>query len=264
MRRQWLERMRALRHVAAAAILAATTAGAAAAAGLSTPAAHAVQATPVADSAAGMTSDAASPQFFKVCKDQTYALCAVASCFVFNQVAYCKCDVKSGDSISLPFQFDSDQDVCTVNAEGADNGYMVSTFSLPDSVVSPGGDQALYTCPAATSDGAYAQCDGGICFTSSEGQSFPDFDQPLDHHQIICACPITVASPQTAKLGYQIAGPYPCQDSYFQNCRSETANTKTGSTIQVGAPAGVPRFLTRQLNGSVPPLNECQPPRGAD
>lgn len=207
-------------------------------------------------------ADATSPRFFKVCKNQTYALCAVSSCLAFNDVAYCKCDVKSGDSISLPFRFDS-EDVCTVNAAGADNGYMVSTFSLPDSVRA-GGNQALYTCPAGSSDGAYAQCDGGICFTSSEGQSFPGFSQPVGKRQIICACPITVANPATAMLGYQIAGPYPCQESYFRNCRSETANSKTGSNIQVGAPTGIPRFLTRQLYGSVPPLNECPAPQGAD
>jgi hypothetical protein len=175
-----------------------------------------------------------------VCKGQTYALCAVASCFVFNEVAYCGCDVKSGDSISLPFQFDGGKDVCTVNAEGSDNGYMVSTFSVPASVVAPDGDQALYTCPAGTSDGAYAQCDGGICFTSTEGQSFPGFDKPLAKDQIICSCPITVAK-TTATVGYQIAGPYPCQDSFFQNCKSETANTKTGSMIYVGAPTGSAR-----------------------
>src|SRR3954470_8540669 len=87
---------------------------------------------------------ASHPKVFKVCHDQTYALCAVASCFVLNQVAYCKCDVKSGDSISLPFKFDKGEDVCTVNAEGAGNGFMVSTFSLPPSVVAPGGDTALY------------------------------------------------------------------------------------------------------------------------
>jgi hypothetical protein len=57
----------------------------------------------------------------------------VASCFVFNQVAYCKCDVEQGDSISLPFEFDG-QDVCDVNATGPTNGFMVSTFSLPESV----------------------------------------------------------------------------------------------------------------------------------
>jgi hypothetical protein len=36
------------------------------------------------------------PEFFKICHDQTYALCAAASCYIFNQVAYCKCDVQNG------------------------------------------------------------------------------------------------------------------------------------------------------------------------
>jgi hypothetical protein len=203
---------------------------------------------------------ASRPKVFKICHDQTYALCAVASCFVLNQVAYCKCDVKSGDSISLPFKFDKGEDVCTVNAEGADNGYMVSTFSLPPSVVAPGGDTALYNCPASTSDGAYAQCDGGLCFTSTEGGSFPGFDKPLKKGEIVCSCPITVANPSTAKIGYQIAGPYPCQKSFFANCDSAKANTKTGATIYVGAPTGVPRLLTRLLDGSVPKLNTCLSP----
>jgi hypothetical protein len=205
----------------------------------------------------------AAPQAFKICNGQTYALCAVASCFVFDQVAYCKCDVKFGNSISAPFSFDNGEDVCTVNAKGADNGYMVSTFSLPDEVVS-GGPLALYTCPRRTSDGAFAQCDGGICFTSTEGQTFPGFDEPLEQNQIICSCPITVANPSTAKLGYQIAGPFPCEKSFFQNCKSTTTNTNTGTTIPVGAPTGVARLFTRLLNGSVPPLNECPAPRDTD
>ena len=92
---------------------------------------------------------------FKVCRDQTYALCAVASCYVFDQVAYCKCDVEDGDSISLPFEVDG-EDVCDVNARGPANGYMVRTFSLPDAVVKDG-PLALYTCPAGSSDGACAQ-----------------------------------------------------------------------------------------------------------
>jgi hypothetical protein len=219
---------------------------------------------PAGVDAAQPSSDAAasarSPKVFKVCHDQTYALCAVASCFVFNQVAYCKCDVKSGDSISLPFRYGKGKDVCTVNAEGADNGFMVSTFSLPPSVTAPRGDMALYDCPAATSDGAYAQCDGGLCFTSTEGQSFPGFDRPLGKNQIICSCPITVADPDQARLGYQIAGPYPCQKSFFQNCRSAKANTRTGSTIYVGAQAGVPLLLTRLLTGTVPQVNRCRYP----
>ena len=68
---------------------------------------------------------------FKVCKNQTYALCASARCNVYDGVAYCQCDVKHGDSISLPFRM-GDKDVCAVNAAGADNKYMISTYSLPE------------------------------------------------------------------------------------------------------------------------------------
>lgn len=85
---------------------------------------------------AGMATT--STKFFKVCDgtaaDGTpvpHGLCAVASCFVLNKLAYCECDVASGDSISLPFKFDSEQDICTVNAAGVGNGYMASTFSFP-------------------------------------------------------------------------------------------------------------------------------------
>src|SRR5205823_692938 len=43
----------------------------------------------------------AAGDVFKICKNQIYALCAAAHCFVLNDVAYCKCDVEFGDSISL-------------------------------------------------------------------------------------------------------------------------------------------------------------------
>lgn len=200
------------------------------------------------------------PTGFKVCAGQTYALCAAAKCFVFNGLAYCKCDVEFGDSISLPLKFDDGQNVCTTNAEGPKNGYMVSTFSVPASVVAPNGDKALYTCRARSSDGAYGQCDGGICFTSTEGQSFPGFEKPLKKDEIICSCPITVADPAAAKAGFQIAGPYPCQPSHFDYCKSASANTKTGSTIYVGAPIGTARLLAQMLYGSVPPLHRCTSP----
>jgi len=203
---------------------------------------------------------AGSPELFRICHNQTYALCAVASCYVFNQVAYCKCDVENGDSISLPFEVDG-EDVCDVNADGPANGYMVSTFSVADSVLA-GGDMALYTCPAGKSDGAYAQCDGGFCFTSTEGSpSFPGFDQPLADDEIICSCPITVANPDTANFGYQIAGPYPCEADFFENCQSARTNKKTGTTIPVGAPTGSALILTLLLDGPpVPPLNRCPSP----
>jgi hypothetical protein len=201
------------------------------------------------------------PKVFKICNDQIYALCFTASCFVQNGVSYCECDVRSGDSISLPFKFGKDEDVCSVNAEGGENGYMVSTYSLPKSVTAPDGDKALYDCPAGTSPyGAYAQCDGGICFKSTEGQSFPGFDKPLAKDQIICSCPITITDPSAAKMGFEIVGPYPCQPSYFNNCSSLTQKPKTGSTLYSGAPIGVPAYLTHLLYGDVPPLNRCRPP----
>ena len=178
---------------------------------------------------------------------------------MLDGLAYCKCGVMSGDSISASDAFGNGQNICSVNAEGAENGYMASTFSLPESVVAPGGNQALYTCPANTSTGAYAQCDGALCFTSTEGQSFPGFDEPLTDGEIICSCPITVANPATASVGYQIAGPYPCQKSFFKNCNSATASNKNGSQIYVGAPIGVAQLLTFQLYGSVPTLNQCLP-----
>ena len=206
-----------------------------------------------------IAAQTAPPGFFKICRNQTYALCATASCTVINQVAYCNCDVKKGDSISLPLKVDG-QDVCSVNAQGAENGYMVSTFSLPEEVRAPNGNRALYTCPAGASDGGYAQCDGGVCFTSSQGKSFPGFKNALGAANIICACPITLPDPTKAPVGFQIAGPYPCDDSWFRYCKSAVANTRTGSTVMVGAPTGTARFLTRRLYGSVPPLHQCPAP----
>src|SRR5262245_22613817 len=58
---------------------------------------------------------------FKILNNQTYALCAASSSFVFNKVAYAKCDIEFGDSIMLSFDFDHGQDVCTVNKEGVKN-----------------------------------------------------------------------------------------------------------------------------------------------
>lgn len=208
-------------------------------------------------SALSADSATTKPGVFAICDEQTYALCAVASCFVFNNLAYCTCDIKKGDSISVPYHYGRGKNVCSVNADGVGNGFMVSTYSLPASVVAPRGDKALYTCRASTATGAYAQCDGGICFRSTQGQNFPGSNKPLKEGQIICSCPITVADPATARIGYQIAGPYPCQRSFFKYCDSRVANTNTGSTIYVGAPTGTAAALTRLLDGSAPPLNRC-------
>jgi hypothetical protein len=197
---------------------------------------------------------------FKICNDQKYALCATAKCFVFDDISYCRCDIQFGDSISLAFNYAPGRDVCTANAQGARNGFMLSTFSLPRAVVAPSGRKALYDCPA-TSTGAYAQCDGGFCFKSTRSQRFPGFAKPLAANEIVCSCPITVPDPATAKIGFQIAGPYPCERSFFKNCRSPPASASTGATIFVGAPTGTATVLAKLLNGSVPQVNRCRPPR---
>jgi hypothetical protein len=198
----------------------------------------------------------AAPDPFSICEKQRYALCATAECLVYNEVAYCRCDVKRGNSISETDAID-EGDICDVNRQGYRNGYMMSTYSLPSSV-KVGGNQALYTCPADSSDGAYAQCDGGFCFGSTRGHRFPGFSKKLKANEIVCSCPISVAVPGTSPIGFQIVGPYPCEASFFANCKSAKTNTSTGSHIFVGAPTGSPRVLTELLDGSVPPLNYCE------
>ena len=188
-----------------------------------------------------------------ICRDQTYALCAGASCFVFNDVAYCTCNVLKGDSISAPFNYDS-SNICSVNAEGVNNGYMASTFSLPDELKAPSGNQALYICPR-TSLAAYAKCDGAICFTSTTGGTFPGSDTPLGDDQIVCSCPVERANPVQ---GLEIIGPYPCQESFFRYCDPAVANGDNGSTLYDGTSIGSTVTGTRLLYGSVPPLNTCQ------
>ncbi len=203
----------------------------------------------------GKLLDKMAGHSFKVCKNQTYALCAAARCNVYDGVAYCQCDVKHGDSISLPFQMGS-KDICSTNAAGADNKYMISTYSLPELIASPQGGGAVYTC-SGEGTGAYAQCDGGICFRSTEDTTFPGFDKPVPKGQIICSCPITQAKPGEDAQSYQILGPHPCDKSFFRYCKATTATSKTGSTIYVGAPAGTAQGLAVLLNGKVPPVNEC-------
>src|ERR1700680_1932405 len=71
---------------------------------------------------------------FAICQNQRYALCAEASCFVYDGVAYCKCDIKSGDSISLQLTYSTpggERNVCDVNRQGRTNGSMVRRLSLP-------------------------------------------------------------------------------------------------------------------------------------
>jgi hypothetical protein len=156
---------------------------------------------------------------FVICDHQRYALCAEASCFVYNGVAYCKCDVMNGDSISLQLSYTSatvEENVCDVNRQGRPNGYMISTYSLPKDA-EKGGTAAAYTCPGSANVGtgviapiAYGQCDGGLCFESTRGQRIPGFTGHLRARQIICSCPISTdaTAGSSDSLGYQVFGPY--------------------------------------------------------
>ena len=157
-----------------------------------------------------------------ICRIQIHALCATARCFMFDGIAYCTCNIKQQEHQFLAlFNYDSDKDICTVNAQGVHNGYMMSTYSLPSVLLSPNGNKAFYDCPGATASGAYAQCDGGFCFRSSQGQTFPGSDKPIRKDQIICSCPVTVAAPP-AKIGYQIPGPSPAGAASSRTARAST------------------------------------------
>jgi hypothetical protein len=213
---------------------------------------------------------------FVICQKQRYALCAQASCFVYNGVAYCKCNIMAGDSISLQLDYSTpvaEKNVCDVNREGSANGYMVSTFSLPYDV-RKGGSAAVYTCPGSSDAGsgvvapvAYGQCDGGICFKSSTGHRFPGFAGRVRNDQIVCACPVsTDATPGSSdSFGYQIFGQYNPEAPKGSRCDASACAacsvpnpTANGATIPVGAPTGSGKFLALRLNGPpLPEINEC-------
>ena len=213
---------------------------------------------------------------FVICKDQQYALCAAATCWVYNGLAYCTCDVLNGDSVSLRLEVpgpSGERNVCDLNRQGKANGYMVSTFSVPSAGLK-GGTAAVYTCPGTGNAGggvaapvAYGQCDGGLCFTSTSGQRFPGSAEKLAANEIVCSCPISTASTPGAvnPLGYQVFGPYlpkappgkRCVESACALC-SAASPTANGSTIPVGAPSGVGKLLAVRLDGPpAPELNEC-------
>ena len=217
---------------------------------------------------AAVPAAAAPDPPFVVCHDQTYALCAHASCTVYNGVAYCQCDVLRGDSISLQFAIPTptgEANVCDVMVQGKTNGFLVSTYSYPADAAK-GGSLAIYTCPGTDNAAGgvpapvtYGQCDGGICF------SRPALDVDLQI-EVTCSCPISTGATagSSTPLGYQTFGPYHPQAPVGHRCDASGCAscsvpnpTANGSVIPVGAPTGSGRFLTVRLNGSFPPTNEC-------
>jgi hypothetical protein len=218
-----------------------------------------------------------------------YALCATAQCFLLNDVAYCKCDLMNGSSISSSFEFQENgtpQNVCDLLDDGVNNGFTVSTYSVPAQLLfsyaqtyngSGPPPLALYTCPGGSS-GPYAQCDGGVCFNSTTGKDFPGVG-PIGATQVVCACPITDPR-REARLGFQIAGPWQktdgsackgtdspddcCSSDWFsQFCFPPERNPATGDTLLVGAPQGTGILLSVLLDGPpAPQVNQCQLEKG--
>lgn len=213
---------------------------------------------------------------FVTCPHQQYALCAAADCFVYNGVAYCKCDVSQGKSISLQLDYTNpagtQQNVCDANREGRSNGYMLSTFNLPNNV-KKGGNAAIYTCPGSADAGsgvsapvAYGQCDGGFCYKSTRGRRFPGFSGKLRESEIICSCPMSTdtTAGSSDSFGYQVFGPYNPKAAVGSRCDANACAscsvsnpTANGTIIPVGAPTGGGKFLSLQLYGSIPEVNEC-------
>jgi hypothetical protein len=169
--------------------------------------------------------------------DQKYALCAGAITFNFDGVTYARCTYLDGDSVSAKQSYKGGN-VQTVNNIGnapANQSFVVSTFSPP----SPS-EFAAYSCKQ---QGAYAQCDGGICFSSTIGKEFPGLGK-LTNNQIVCSCPIKEST------NYHVWGPASCPTSkaqYDSICAkgSDRQTAKNGVSLRIGnnGPVAVTKAL---------------------
>ena len=161
---------------------------------------------------------------FKPMADQTYALCAGAISFNFDGVTYAKCRLKKGNSIAAAHTYPGG-DALTVNKQLTDTGpYMVSTYSPPDPK-----NYALYTCER---DGAFAQCNGGLCYRYDG--DFPGVGN-VGSNEVICSCPITYK-----KTTYHVTGPAQCpttRAAYDNICGSgkRADVTADGTILHIGA-----------------------------
>jgi hypothetical protein len=157
--------------------------------------------------------------------EQNYALCAGAVTFNFDGITYAKCRKKYGNSLGLTHSY-SGGNIQTVSDIGNSVGsYMVSTYSPPDSKI-----YALYSCDQ---QGAYAQCNGGLCFTNTTSSNFPGFES-VGINEIICSCPIVYTK------NYHVTGPATCpstQDEYDAICStgSQHDTTADGVSLHIGA-----------------------------
>ncbi len=205
-----------------------------------------------------------------------FALCAAASCWTIDGLAYCKCDVLNEESISISYEYEENgktKNICDLLLDGTKNGFTVSTYATPRQIVADynrateklGPAMALYTCATKNSRIAYgAQCDGGICFDSTQGKNFPGLGHIKDD-EIVCSCPPTL----NPTLRFQVAGPWSCNpgdanenneccdQSYYNEICNVTSVSTTGTVLAVSAPAGSAATLSKILDGEKPTLNSC-------
>jgi|SRR6516164_1418362 len=197
---------------------------------------------------------------FVILKNQPYALCAGAQSVNFNEITYANCAKLHGDSISLEqsFPFPSVNPVGNINTvnQGAPHrgGYIVSTYSPPAGSTNPAGDLAVYSCQG----GSYAQCDGGLCFTSTTEKTSPLWGD-VSHSQIVCSCPI-----RTSAIPFEVMGPFPCPTTaaeFDSVCGSNVSAANNGATIFIGAPFrdGYEK-LSECLTGQPQTFNTCTRP----
>ena len=203
-----------------------------------------------------------------ILKNQPYALCALATSYIYNEITYAKCDRLQGDSISLPQRFPfppspgvTPGNISTMNkGQPKLGGYIVSTFSPPAGATSSNGNLAVYTCEG----GSYSQCDGGLCFTStsSNGQGGGQIkSSPLwgnvSNSQIICSCPVW-----TTSIPFEVMGPKPCPTTaagYDAVCGANVSKANNGAITYIGTPVGF-EIAAACLVGHPVTFNHCTRP----
>lgn len=220
-----------------------------------------IPATLIACSDGGGTASASAPPAlptgFTPLANQPYALCAGVTTFNFDGVAYAKCKLLNGNSLGITHSYPTDNNVQTVNTIGvASNNYVVSTYSPPNT-----SQFALYSCNKA---GAYAQCNGGLCFNSTIGKPFPKIG-PLGSDEIICSCPVVASS------SYHVTASATCpstQAQYDQICGAGVSTEQSANGVSVYIGSDGPSAGTLALNalysatfgGSLSPESVCPYP----
>lgn len=169
-------------------------------------------------------------------RDQTYALCAGAIAFNFDGVTYAKCRLKNGNSVAASHIYPGG-DALTVNKLLTSNRSMVSTYSPPNPK-----SYALYKCEP---NGAYAQCNGGLCYRYNG--EFPGVGK-VGPNEVMCSCPISYETKT-----YHVTGPAQCpatRAAYDEICGSGTRAdvTADGTILHIGAD-GPPSATIDGLNG---------------